>query len=69
MARLHVGETEAERDLQAYEDELAILKHAERLNAIAGYDRTLEALASTVRAITSKHSLAERKGIRNQGSR
>jgi len=59
MARLRVGESEAERNLQAHIDELAIVKHAERLKTIAGYDRALEALAVAVRAIAPKPSLGK----------
>ena len=68
MAPLPIGRSEAERELQAYEDEFAILKHTERLRAIAGCDRALEALASAVRAVTSQSPLSDQIDPRQRDS-
>jgi hypothetical protein len=46
--------TEAERELQAYGDELGILKHAQRLAEIAGCARATKALQSALLEIERK---------------
>jgi hypothetical protein len=54
MVQLPIGETDAERERQSYEDQLAIMAHARRLHMIAGLDFTIEVLAAAVRVVTSK---------------
>ena len=54
MTKLPIGATEAERELQLFEDEVAIMAHAERLHMVAGVDYTIEVLSTVVRVITSK---------------
>jgi hypothetical protein len=46
--------TEAERELQAYADELSIMKHAQRLADIAGCARATKALHSALLDIERK---------------
>lgn len=46
--------TEAERELQAYTDELGIMKHAQRLAEIAGCARATQVLQSALLAIEHK---------------
>ena len=61
---LPIGQTEAERELQAYDDELAIIDHVARLTAIAGRERALEVLANALQALSDMHlpRNAERSG-------
>ena len=47
-------QTKAERELQAYTDELGIRHHAERLEANFGSDRALKVLEEVTRAIAAR---------------
>jgi len=71
MAQLRVGESKAERELQAHVDELAILQHAERLKMIAGYERAVEVLASAQcgPSLRNARQLSSRTSIRAFGRR
>jgi hypothetical protein len=46
--------TAAERELQAYSDELGIRHHAERLETNFGGDRAIEVLEQVTRAIAAR---------------
>ena len=47
-------QTKAERELQAYTDELGIRHHAERLEANFGCDRALKVLEEVTRVIAAR---------------
>ena len=59
MDQLPIAVTDAERERQSYEDQVAIMSHARRLHIISGLDFALEVLASVVRAITSNSTLSD----------
>jgi len=46
--------SDAERQLQAYSDELGIRRHAERLEAISGADRAVQVLEEIARAVAAR---------------
>ena len=50
---------EQERDKHARTDELAILRHAQRLRAIRGRERAIQVLEETIRDVSSPDLLSE----------
>jgi hypothetical protein len=63
MVRLSNKESDTERELRAYSDELGIRRHAERLEADLGADRAIEVLEVVARIIAARRppvSLANR---------
>ena len=46
--------SDAERQLQAYSDELSIRRHAERLEAISGADHAVQVLEEIARAVAAR---------------
>jgi hypothetical protein len=54
MARPGIRPSIAERELQAYSDELGIRHHAERLEASLGTDRALQVLEEVTRTIAAR---------------
>ncbi len=50
---------EQERDNHARTDELAILRHAQRLRAIRGRERAIQVLEETIRDVSSPDLLSE----------
>ena len=63
MDQLTIGGTDAERERQSYEDQVAIMFHARRLHIISGLDFALEVLASVVRAITSNSTSSDPESL------
>jgi len=52
-------DVERENDRHARADELAILRHAQRLRAIRGRDRTIQVLEETMRDVSSPDLLSD----------
>lgn len=52
-------DVEQENEKHARADELAILRHAQRLRAIRGRDRTIQVLEETMRDVSSPDLLSD----------
>ena len=52
-------DAEQEKEKHARADELAILRHAQRLKVIGGRERALEVLAETMRDISAPNLLSD----------